>query len=431
MKRLPALIVLVLAIAAVVAVATFVNRRSSASDLPVKIVTVHRGVFETKLPENGVVQHPRTATIPTLVAGNIGEMDVKPGDAVAAGQLVATIVNPALESNAAGSQADYTSAVANVQTARINEQNARVTYEGQVQTAKANLDEAQRVYDADVALYRNKAIPRNQLDADRASLEKMRVAYDQAVRQLRLGAVTGYGEDSVQYARAAAEKASIANQANQQQLGFTRITAPFSGIIQSVATQPNDPLTPLHAGDPVEQGQMLYTIAQGAGFIVKAQVDEQDVINVRVGQPAIVSGQDFPGKTIPGHVAFIAPQATKSSDTSSTAKQVLTTIRLDGSPDYLKDGMTVDVDILTADVRNALTVPSDAIVADSGKSFVYVVRGGIAHKTPVRTGASNDSQTQIVSGVAPGERIVAEKANQLRDGMHVSALTATSPSPSS
>ena len=424
MKRFWVLLAIIAGIGVVLAAVKLTNRSDSAMQLA--MVKVHRGALQTKLPENGVVQHPRAATVPTLVAGNIGEMDARPGDAVEGGQLLATIQNPTLESTAAGSQADYNSAVANIRTARIDEQNARVTYQGALATAKSNLDEAQRIYDEDVALFKEQAIPRNQLDTDKANLDKMRVAYDQAARQLRLGAVTGYGESSVQYAQAAADKAAITNSANQQQLGFTRIVAPFAGIIQSVATQPNDPLTPLHAGDPVTQGQMLFTIAQRGNYIVKAEVDEQDVINVRVGQTALVSGQDFPGKQLTGAVAAIAPIATKSTDASSTARQVLTTIRLDSSPAFLRDGMTVDVDILTSNVRNALLVPTGALASENGKTYVYAVRNGIARKVRVSIGKSNDAQTIVTAGLVPGDTIVAQKTTGLRDGARVTA----SPSPS-
>ncbi|HKU66357.1 MAG TPA: efflux RND transporter periplasmic adaptor subunit [Candidatus Baltobacteraceae bacterium] len=430
MKRIVTLAAIAAGIVVILVIAKFANH-SAQDAITVSTATVRLGTFQTKLPENGVVQHPRAATIPTLVAGNISEIDAKPGDYVHAGQLLATIENASLESAAAGSRADYTSAAANVRTARINEQNARVTYEGQVQTAKANLDEAKRVYDADVALYKQQAIPRNLLDTDRATLDKMQVAYDQAVRQLNLGAVTGYGENSVQYAQAAAQKAAITNAADQQQLSFTRIVAPFSGTIQTVATQSGDPLTPLRQGDAVAQGQMLFTIAEGGSYIVKAQVDEQDVMSVHAGQRAIVSGQDFPGKHIAGHVASIAPVATKSTDASSTAKQVLTTIRLDDSPPYLKDGMTVDVDLLTADVSHATLVPSSAIVNDKGKSYVYVVRKDVAHKVQVKTGASNDSDTIVLAGVAPGAVVVSKTLPSLREGVRVTVAPSPSPHPAS
>lgn len=429
MKRTRNLIVIALVLAAVVVAVVFGTRRGS-QDVAVKTYTVKRTTFQTKLPENGVVQRPRVATIPTLVAGNIAQIYAKAGDYVRAGQVLATIENPTLESNAAGSQADYSSAVANIQTARVNEQNARVTYVAAVQTAKSNLDEAQRVYRADLNLYANKALPRNQLDSDKAKLDQMQVQYEQAQQQLRLGAVTGYGQNSVQYAQAAAQKAQIINASNQDQVAFTRIVAPFDGVIQTVTTQAGDPLTEMRPGDPVTQGQSLFTIASSGAYIVKAQVDEQDVINVRTGQQAIVSGQDFPGKQIAAHVAAIAPVATKSTDATSTAKQIVTTIQLDSSPPYLKDGMTVDVDILTANVHGALTVPNESIVSENGKSYVYAVRAGTAHKTAITTGLSNDSATIVKSGLAAGDKIVSPKVVTLTNGARVTAAPASSPSPS-
>lgn len=428
MKRVRNLVIIVVVLAAVVAISLLAGKRGPDA-VAVKTVTIKPGAFQTKLPENGVVQRPQVVTVPTLVAGNIGKIYARAGEHVAAGQLLATIENPALQSNAAGSQADYDSAVANIETARVQEQNAKVTYQAQVATAKSNLDEARRVYQADAALYASKAIPRNQLDEDRTKLDQAQVQYDQAVRQLKLGAVTGYGENSVQYAQANAQKMQIINSSNQQQLGFTRIVAPFDGVIQTIATQPNDPLTNLHEGDAVTQGQALFTIAASDSYIVKAQVDEQDIINVHVGQQADVTGEDFPGQTLVGHVASISPVAIKSTDPSSTARQVLTTIRLDRSPSFLRDGMTVDVDILTTNVAGAIVLPSAAIQKDGSASYVYVVRRGKAVKTPVKTGASNDTETVVKSGLVPGEVVVAEKNPLVHDGSAVTAAPKPTGSP--
>lgn len=418
------------ALALVIVIAVFAGR-GQRSTIAVTVIKVKPATFSTKLPESGVVQRPRVGTIPALIAGNLGEIDVKAGDHVSAGQLLATVINPTLESNAAGSQADYNSAVANVSTARINEQNSKVGYEAAVQTAQSNLEEARRIYRADVSLYANKAIPRNQLDTDKAKLDQAQVQYDQALRQLRLGAVTGYGQNSVQYAQAAAQKAQIINQANQQQLGFTRISAPVDGVIQSVATQPNDPLTPLRSGDPVVAGQALFTIAAGGGYVVKAEVDEQDIINVRPGQRVNVTGEDFPGQTLTGHVADIAPVAIKSSDPSSTARQVLTTIRLDQSPSFLRDGMSVDVDILTTNIKNALVVPSSAIGKDAKGAYVYVVRSGKVYKTSIKTGSKNDTQTIVKSGLSRGATIVSQSNPLLHDGAAVTVTPAGKPTPAS
>ncbi len=428
MHRTRNLIILVVALVSIVGIALFASNRGRGDALPVKMQRIALTTFTVKLPENGVVMRPLAATVPTLIAGNIGSINVKAGDRVNAGQLLATIANPTLIYNAAGSQADYSSAAANISAARVQEENARVGYQAAVDTNRSALDEARRVYASDVTLYDNKAIPRNQLDQDRSKLEQAQVAYSQALEQAKLGAISGFNGNSVQYAEAAARKSQILNAQNQQQLAFTRIVAPFGGTIQTVAAQPSDPLRSLQSGDAVTEGQAMFTIAGDGGYIVKAQVDEQDVINVRLGQRANVSGQDFPSKTIPGHVAHIAPVATKSTDATSTAKQVLTTIALDSSPSFLKDGMTADVDILTTYVPNAVVVPNDAVTKSGSKTYVFVVESGIARKRQVRVGRVADTLTWVTSGLAPGDTIVTTKVPGLTDGRRVKPLPSPSPS---
>ncbi len=428
MHRTRNLIILVVALVSIVGIALFASNRGRGDALPVKMQRIALTTFTVKLPENGVVMRPLAATVPTLIAGNIGSINVKAGDRVSDGQVLATIANPTLIFNAAGSQADYSSAAANISAARVQEENARVGYQAAVDTNRSALEEARRVYDSDVTLYDNKAIPRNQLDQDRSKLEQAQVAYSQALEQAKLGAISGFNGNSVQYAEAAARKSQILNAQNQQQLAFTRIVAPFSGTIQTVAAQPSDPLRSLQSGDAVTEGQAMFTIAGNGGYIVKAQVDEQDVINVRLGQRANVSGQDFPNKTIAGHVAHIAPVATKSTDATSTAKQVLTTIALDSSPSFLKDGMTADVDILTTYVPNAVVVPNDAVTKSGSKTYVFVVENGIARKRLVRVGRVADTQTWVTSGLAPGDTIVTTKVPGLADGRLVKPLPSPSPS---
>ncbi len=430
MKRTRNTVIILIALVAVVGLALLSSRRSGDAPVPVKMQKVAYRSFTVKLPENGVVQRPRTVTIPTLVAGNIGTIYVKAGDRVSAGELLATIDNPTLQYNAAGAQADYSNSVANVSTARVDERNAKVQYQGQVETQQSALAEARRIYNADIALLKQRAIARTTVDADKAKLDQAQVAYDQAVQQLKLGAVSGYGVNSVQAAQAAADKARILNSQNQQQLAFTRITAPFSGIVQTVTPETNDQLRSLQPGDPVTQGQALFTLAPGEGYVVKAEVDEQDIINVRVGQRANITGQDFPGKTIPGYVASIAPVAEKSTDTTSTAKQILTSIALSRLPDFLKDGMTVDVDILTTDIPHALTIDNTAINRDGSRSYVYVVSNGKAAKRYITIARRGDAQSIVSSGLVPGDVIVnqsAASAPNLKNGANVTPLPSASP----
>ncbi|MGC2405637.1 MAG: efflux RND transporter periplasmic adaptor subunit [Candidatus Cybelea sp.] len=426
MKRLRNLVIVVAALVLVVGLTITLERGRTKT--PVTLQRVTLTTFSEKLPESGVLQRPQTETIPALVAGNIAQLYARAGESVTAGQLLAVVYNPTLEYSAAGSRADYLSASANVDLARVQERNAKVGYQGQVETAKSNLDEAQRIYDADAELYKNQAIPRQQLDQDKAKFDQAKVTYDQAIAQLKLGAVTSYAGDSIQSAVAAAQKARIINDQNQQQLAFSRIVAPFDGVIQTVAPQTNDSLRPIQAGDAVTAGQSLFTIALGRTFIVRTKVDEQDIARVAVGQDAIVSGEDFGGATFPGRVVAIAPTAQKSDDPSATTKQVLTVIALERIAPFMKDGMSADVDILTTVLHHVLVVPNGALVAGAkAKKYVWVVAAGRASKRAVTIGKSNETSSVVRSGLRPGESIVLAPSPVLTQG---AAVTIATPSPS-
>ncbi len=422
-------IIVIVAIAAIVVVGLALAFRPHSSDsIAAKTLKIEPTTFVVKLPENGTVMHPHMETIPALVSGNLASIDVKAGSRVSAGELLATIENPSLDASAAGALADYQSSVANVRTAAIQERNARVQYQAAVDTAKSNLDEARRVLTADETLYADKAIPRSQLDADRAKEEQAKVAYDQSVEQLKLGAVTGYGTSSVQAAKAQALKSQILNDQAQQQLGFERIVAPFSGVIESVAPRPTDANRTILPGDAVSAGQAMFTIAEGSNYVVQAQVDEQDIHAVALGMPVNVTSEDFPNVTLHGHIERISPLATRSTDAGSTAREVLTTVALDESNPVLRDGMTANVDILTTSIPNALVVPTTAIVHVKKATKIWLVRKGKAHEVTVVLGKSNDLQSVVRSGLTAGETIVASALPTLHEGMRIVPLPQSSPS---
>ncbi|MDQ2681447.1 MAG: efflux RND transporter periplasmic adaptor subunit, partial [Candidatus Eremiobacteraeota bacterium] len=335
----------------------------------------------------------------------------------------------------------------------------KVNADAALANARTMLNEAQRIYNADLDLFNNKAISRNQLDQDKAKLDQAQVSFNQAAQQRRSlnGQLSRSGQvlqdrykssqeavrqaevalsaareqqsgGSTTAAYAQAQKAQIDYQYADEQAASTQLRAPFAGVIESMASQTNDPLRPLQPGDTIAAGQGIFTLAATDSYVVRALVDEQDVINVQVGQAANITGQDFPGK-IGGHVSFISPVAQKSTDPSSTARQVLTTIRLDKSPTFLKDGMSVDVDILTKNIAHTIAAPTGAIVTEKGKKYVYVVRGGVAKKRAIVTGQASDTQTIIKSGLAPKDVIIIESNPLIKDGTRINSVMST-PKPS-
>jgi len=342
----------------------------------------------------------------------------------------------------------------------------RAAADATVAQRATDLREAKRIADADRALLAQKAIAQNTVDQDVAKLAQAQVAYDQARRdrdetyaqiarqspvlsdrvQADRDAVTqaeaalaaaraNAAQDKsgdVQAARADAAKALEDWRYAAQQLADTRVVAPFSGTIQTIASESSDSLRTLQPGDAVTNGQALVTIARDTGFIVRARVDEQDIAQVRVGQRAIVSGEDLGSSSLPGHVAMIGAVAQKSDDPSNTARQIITTIALDKTLPYLRDGMNVDVDIVTVDRPHVLALPLDAIRRNPDNSpYVLVLKGDTTVKRPVTLGATSDTQAVVRSGVAPGERVVVSRNVGVTAGTRVSPTALPTSAPSS
>ncbi len=342
----------------------------------------------------------------------------------------------------------------------------RAAADAAVAQRATDLREAQRIADADRDLLAQKAIARNTVDQDVAKLQEAQVAYDQAKRDRDetyaqiarqspvLSARVRASRDAVAQAEAALAAAEAtaredksgdvaAAQADAErayddwryaadQVSRLRITAPFAGVVQTIASETGDPLRPLQPGDAITAGQSVITMSTDSGFIVRTKVDEQDVAGVRVGERAIVSGEDLGTSTLPGHVATIGAVAQKSDDPSNTARQVLTTVALDGTLPYLRDGMSVDVDIITEDRTHALAVPIDAVRHDDNNApYVLALVNGRTVKRRVRVGSTSDTQAVIVSGVAPGDVLIADRNVGIVANMAVqpTAMPASSPSP--
>jgi HlyD family secretion protein len=162
-------------------------------------------------------------------------------------------------------------------------------------------------------------------------------------------------------------------------------------------------------------------------FVVRTKVDEQDVADLALGQKAIVSGEDFDGATLPGHVVAISPIAQRSDDPSNTARQVVTTIALEQRLPFLRDGMTVDVDIVTHREPHVLAVSTDAVRRDASGTFLFVAKDGRAVRVPVTLGTQNDTSAVVTSGLHDGDTVIDDKNPSIVAGTQVTPAPSAAP----
>jgi HlyD family secretion protein len=186
------------------------------------------------------------------------------------------------------------------------------------------------------------------------------------------------------------------------------VRAPLEGTVESTAAHPNDELRPIEQGDPVIVGQTLFTIATRDDFVVRAKIDEQDIFEIKPGQRVKVSGEDLGNRVLDGSIVTLAPIVRRSDDPASTARHALATIRLKQRVPFLRDGMAVDVDVITRDERHVLTVPRSAIRRNAQGSHVLIVRKNDVDLVTVTLGARNDTEVVVRSGLRDGDTIVAD-----------------------
>jgi RND family efflux transporter MFP subunit len=478
--------------------------------IPVRETIVRYRAFVTKLPETGVVQVPRLVTIPAGVPGTLAQIDVRAGERVAAGQLLATILNEQISSNlttardsaasaagrarsvaatSAALPAQNRSSVVQAQAAVVaarsqltqarqdlaagaqsglgyggqTAEEQRLSADTELSKAKTELGEAKRTLDANQYLFDQKGLSHDALLQSQARYDQALASYHEAAseREILGGQLAREqdvlrdrvrsAQDALQQALAALEAADAqahASKAGDLQaadadaalasadLAFARdqaarleVRAPLAGTVESVAAEAADPLRPLQPGDAITAGMPLFSIAPQDDLVVRTRVDEQDIAAVRIGQRALVSGEDFNGATLEGRVIAIAPMAQRSDDPANTSRQIVTTIALRKRLPFLRDGMSADVDIVTREQQHVLVVPVDALGSDDGGSFVYAIADGRARRTTVSVGAQNDSEAIVTAGLHDGDAIVAEKKLALSDGAPVTPAPSTSPGP--
>ena len=180
----------------------------------------------------------------------------------------------------------------------------------------------------------------------------------------------------------------------------TAIRAPFAGVIIRMAAVP---------GDVVESGAELFALADLSTVYVQAQVYEKDLGQIRIGQPAFISVDAYPGLQFAGRVASIGDLI--DPQTRTAAVRCLVT----NPGARLKLDMLAAIEFPTSTKRNTLSVPTDAIQAIEGKSVVFVRTSPERFSIrQVEAGLSSEGRTEIVKGLGEDDPVVSKGAFALK-----------------
>lgn len=263
-----------------------------------------------------------------------------------------------------------------------------------IEALRAARDEAARVRQraaTDATLFREGALTRDAYDSSQATLRdaEARLAYQEHDTPLRVAAL----ELRIKELRAQRES--------------TVVRAPFGGTIYR---------TQAKKGEMVRLGDPLLWLADLEHLRVRANIDQVDLGRVHPSERIVVTANAFPARSWSGTITEIVPNVVVKE--SRAVSEGLA--RLEPPTDGLVPGMTVDVEIVVAEAGDALQVPADAVFTGAdGAPFVYRIDGRRVRETPVTTGLTSVSATQITGGLEDGVTVVVGATEGLRNGTRV------------
>ena len=451
------IILLILAGVAVVGLVALFIYRQQAGYTKVLTAKVARQDLVTVVSGTGQIK-PRTFTnLGATSMGRVTHLFVKEGDLVKAGQTVASIEHVQQEAAVSGQQAAISAAKTDID-ANIA---AEKTAEANVAKAKADLEQKRRDWEREQPLYKAGIVAKSDFDAKKAAYDTDVATVDQAIAALNQAKAQ---TDSLR-GHLKTQVASL--RANQNALDLTTAVAPFDGIVTNLPVREGETVV---EGIEGYEGSTLMTLADMSVITAEVKVDETDIVNVQIGQPADVTVDALPGKVFKGHVTLVGDQAllrstgmATSTSTSGTeeAKDFKVVVTLDSPTSDLRPGLSTTAKITTAHKPNVLSLPIQALTmvdpkADDAKNGVqaastssapavksvpvqgvYVVdkdkSGKLRAKfVPVTTGITGATDIEVLSGLAENQEIVIGPYKTLR-GLKSNALvkrdTAKPPTP--
>lgn len=261
-------------------------------------------------------------------------------------------------------------------------------------SAKAQLEQASR-----------EATRRRNAEAGILSREEV----EQAVEAERV-ARNNYETARVKAAALAAgqvEEASLREQlaVAQAQLAKTKIRAAVAGTVLTRDVEP---------GDLVQLGQTLFTIALTGNTEIRVPLDERNLPQLALQQNATVISDAYPDQSFPARINFIAP----SIDPQRGTVEVRLTVN--PVPDFLRQDMTVSVNVETAKRARALAIPNDALSSIKGdKAVVLMVRAGKVQRQQITLGLRGLAMSEVKTGLSEGDQVLADAESSLEDGTRV------------
>ncbi len=434
MKKVLLIVLAVVVTAGLVAFMVYKQQSGYTKVLTAKLV---RQNLSTIVSGTGQIKPKTYVNVGATSFGRITHLYVKEGDHVKKGQIIATVENVQPEANVDAQKATIAAAKTDIASYIAAEK----TGEANVEHAKADLEQKKLDWTRAQGLYQAGIMAKQDYDAKKAAYDTDVASLDQAVAGLN------QAKAQTDSARGHLQTQVATLRYNEDALSKTVSTAPFDGIVTNLPVREGETVV---VGIQNAEGSTLMTLADMSVITAEVKVDETDIVNVQIGQPADITVDAIPGKVFKGHVTLVGDQAllrstgvatSQSTTGTEEAKDFKVVVTLDAGTDELRPGLSTTAKITTAHKASVLSLPIQALTmyappaADNKdgkveaastsnptvqpKQGVFVVEKDAhgrqrAKFVPVTTGITGATDIEVLSGLTEGQEVVTGPYKTLR-----------------
>lgn len=389
-------------VAAAIVLAAAYAGRSTILGKPVPAYEVARSDLVQSVVASGRIVTPQRVSVGAVTTGRVTRIPVSEGQGVRRGDILIELEDA--DERAAVEQARAAVAQAEAKIRQLRELGLPAAQQSLIQ-AEAQAIQARRQYERSRELKEKGFVSQAALDDAKRNLDVAESQLSAARLQVKSQGPAG-SEAALAHTALAQAQANL-GVANAR-LEETVIRAPVDGVLIGRAVEP---------GNVVQPGKELMALAPAGETQIVVQIDEKNLSQLRAGQKALGSADAFPRERFAAELIYINP----GIDPQRGSVEVK--LRVPNPPDYLRQDMTVSVDIEVARRADALVVPADAVHDVTGaRPWVLVIDGGRAQRREVKIGLRGDGRLEIADGLAPGERVVPAGNLAIKPGMRVRAV---------
>lgn len=370
------------------------DREKAATNAEQPIFVAKKQTPITQLFYNATIAPIRSKPIFSPIDARVNEVSFKYGEAVKENDILFALSSSDLVD-------DYRKTVTNYLQNKEDYQNSLVSFEGTK------------------VLYKAEVVSKEEYQSEHAALEAKALSYNQAIYDLeKLLAKAGISPKQIE--QLSLNDMEAVNNILNKQLAQVLIRAPVSGVALfpiSEQGQKSDTVSgggdgKIQVGDEVKSGQLVLSIGDLAGFSVKFAVSEININQIKVGLPATVTGDAFPGIVLQGKVSAVTSQAKPTDggggDTSLSMFDVEVIIPkiTEAQRNIIHIGMSAKVEL---DIKGTpqIMLPINAVFTKNGQTMVTKIdAAGNRQDVAVITGPTNLNQITIASGVNEGDKIL-------------------------